>query len=119
MDEAYVVPRRAAPDATGREPHALRRQPFDGRAQVIDPQADVVEPRLVDFWSARRIDRLHQIDLDAGEREDVLVDVLLVTAKCARRREAEQVDPEVAKRGLARPADRDLLETEDAAGLQF
>src|SRR5204862_5754563 len=89
-------------------------QPLDGGAQVVDPQAEVVEARHVDFRRSRGIDRLHQIDLDAGQRQDVLVDVFLLAAKRPSLREAEKVVPEAAQRRLARTADRDLLDAEHA-----
>src|SRR5262249_39670661 len=43
-----------------------------------------------------------------------LVDVLALAAKRAGHWQAEQIDPQVAQRGFARPADRDLLYAEDA-----
>src|ERR1043165_7404189 len=60
--------------------------------QVGAPQADVVGRRLVDLRLAGRVDRFHEIDLDAGERQDVLVDVLALAAKRVDRRHTEQVD---------------------------
>src|SRR6185369_8691299 len=89
-------------------------EPGDGGGEIVDPQADVVERRLVDPGLALRIDRLHQVDLDTGDREDVLVDILALAAKRTGHWHAEQIDPEPAQRGLARPADRDLLQAQHA-----
>ena len=105
---------RAFADAAGCEPYTLRTEPCDRGDEIIDPQPDVVEARLVNLGRLRGIDRLHQIDLDAGELEDVLVDVLAIAAKRVGDRDAEQIDPQVAQRGLARRADRDLLHAEDS-----
>src|SRR6476646_1246778 len=102
MDEADVVARGALAAAARRELDAMCGQPLDRSGEVIDPQADVVEARLVDARLGVRIDRLHEIDLDAGDLEDVLVDVLALAAKRALEWHAEQIDPQVAQRRLAR-----------------
>src|SRR5690606_11225943 len=44
------------------------------------------------------------------------VDVLALAAEGAVHREAEEVDPQCAERGLVGAADRDLLHAEDAKG---
>src|SRR5213078_4098643 len=114
VDEADVVAGGAAPDAAGCEPHVLLGEPGDGGGEVVDPEADVVERRLVDLGLAVGVDRLHEVDLDAAEGDDVLVDVLALAAERAGDGGAEQIDPEPAQRGLARPADGDLLHAEHA-----
>src|SRR3569623_1810152 len=114
MDEADVVTRGALADAARREAHALLAQPLHRGREIVDPQADVVEARLVDLRALRHVDRFHQIDLDAGDREDVLVDVLALAAELALLLDAEQVDPQMAQRRLRRRTDRDLLQAEDA-----
>src|SRR5512140_1897729 len=113
MDEADVVTGGTTANAARREPHALPGQPLDRGAQVIDPQAEMVEPRLVHLGRLRRIDRLHQIDLDAGQSEDVFIHVFLFAAEGPGRRDPEQIDPQPAQRCLAGTADRDLLDAED------
>jgi hypothetical protein len=67
----------------------------------------VVERGSCTFGLAVRIDRLHQVDLDACGRaghRDVLVDVLALAAELALEREPEQIDPEPAQRELVGPA---------------
>src|SRR6188474_3138836 len=110
VDEADVVTGRAAPDAAGGEADALGREPGDGGGEVIDPEAEVVEARLVDLGRHAGVDRLHEVDLDAGDGEDVLVDVLALAAEAAGDGQAEELDPELAQGGFAGAADRDLLE---------
>src|SRR5687768_1446950 len=114
MNEAHVVAGRTLANATRGELEPLARQPLDGGLQVIDPEPDVIEPRLVHLGLRLRIDRLHQIDLDARDRQDVLVDILALAAIAAGRRHAEEIDPQRAQRLLARATDRDLLDAEDA-----
>src|SRR5687768_15520450 len=112
MNEADVVTSGAFADAARRELHALPFEPRHRGGEIVDPQADVVETRLVHLRLLLGIDRLHQIDLDATDLEDVLVDVLALAAKRAGLRDAEQIDPQMAERVLARTADRDLLDAE-------
>src|SRR5260221_13671545 len=80
MNEADVVPCRTFPDPARRHLQSLRLEPRHCGGEIVDPQADVVEPRLVHLRRLRRVDRLHEIDLDAREVEDVLVDVLALAA---------------------------------------
>jgi len=96
MNEANVVTGGAFANAARREPHALLGQPCDRRGEIIDPQAEMVEARLVNLRRLVGVDRFHQIDLDARERQDVLVDILALAAKRAARRHAEQIDPQRA-----------------------
>jgi len=120
VDEADVVAGGALADAARGEAHAVRAQPFDGLRQVVDPQPHVVQRRLVHRGLLRRIDRLHQVDLDAvdaaAEREDVLVDVLALAPVVAGARHAERIHPEPRELRLVEAADRDLLQAEDAEG---
>ena len=92
------APRSAAPNTTRGKADPFRGEPLDRRREVVDPEADVVERGLVDAWTARGIDRLHEVDLDAREAEadagDVFVDVLALASVVALGMEPEQVDPE-------------------------
>src|SRR5690606_29810759 len=90
------------------------RQPRDGGRQIIDPQADVVERGLVDLGLGVGVDRLHQVELDRTELQDVLVDVLPLAAVAAEHRHAQQLDPQVAQGRLVGAADRNLLQAEHA-----
>ncbi len=49
-----------------------------------------------------------------SEARDVLVYVVLLTAKRARRLQPEEVQPEVPERSLVGAPDGDLLQAEDA-----
>ncbi len=117
MDEADVESRGALADAARREAHALRGEPFDRGVQIVDPHAHVVERGLVHLRALRRVDRLHEVDLDRERprprHRDVLVDVLALASELPAQREAEQVDPQPAQRLLVEPTDGDLLEAEN------
>ena len=90
----------------------------DGAREIVHPEANVIERGLGHARALRRIDRLHQVDLD-GERsgadaQDVFVDVLARRAVASDALEAQQVHPEPREVRLVARAECDLLHSEDA-----
>jgi hypothetical protein len=80
----------------------------------------VVQRRLVHLRGLRRVDRLHQVDLDPerplARHRDVLVHVLPLAPELADPLEAEQLDPEPPEPRLVCRPDRNLLNPEDPEG---
>jgi len=91
------------------------------RGDAIQPRvaaAHVVERRHVHFGCARRVERLHQVDLH-GERasaklEDVLIDILLFAHVRADLGHAQRTLPQRREPRLVEPTDGHLLQPEHA-----
>ena len=99
------------------EPHTALRQPLDRSLEVIDPQSEMVESRIVDPGTRRRVEGLHEIDLDCvrsrTEAKDVLLHILRLARVVAHLLDTEGVDPQTTERSEVEAADGDLLQTED------
>ena len=94
------------PPGVKRTPRAL--EPRDGRGQIVDPETDVVQRRIVDLRPLLRIERLHQVDLDAerarARARDVLVHVLATRCGSCPRRAGRAGRPRAgAARALSGP----------------
>ena len=118
MNEADVVPCPTLAYATRGETHAPLSKPGDGGFQVVHPQAYMIERRRLNAGPPFRIDRRHQIDLDAGlavtARENVLIDVLFGAPVRSHLGEAKEIAPQVRHCVLVGAAYRDLLHSEDS-----
>ena len=86
------------PPGVNRTPCSLSHATAAARSSTHRPMW--FSARLVDLAARPRVDRLHQIDLDAGDRQDVLVDVLVLAAEACRRRRGRAGRP---TGGAARP----------------
>ena len=111
-----AAPLRMPPGAK-RTPCA--RQPLDRPRQVVDPQADVVQRRRVDRRLRCRVDRLHQVDLDLRAAPLPSAQMSSSTFSRSLRNVPSTSRPNmstqsVRSRALLGPADRDLLDAEDA-----
>lgn len=116
MNKTYVVTRSTLTNTAGREAHALARQKINCYLQVVDPETNVVERRFIDTRLFRRVERLHDVNLDGMRTvphfENIFVDVFAFAAEFRLWRQTKYINPQFAQPGLISTADRDLLNSE-------